>query len=102
MFDLDVLSELAVNLNAFGLDLHILPFALRLNQRAGDVQAGAGGDLLHQILVKFGQVHYNLDAVDDGAVVEGDEVDGLVAAFGSNPTFYAYGIAKSDGFGILY
>ena len=79
----------AVHLDLLGLYFYHLSFALRLHQRAGDVQTGTCGDFFHQLLVKTGKVGHNLEIMHDGAVVQCDESYGVVASFRSYPAFYA-------------
>ncbi len=78
---------LAIDFNAGGLDFHGLAAAHGLDEFAGHFQAGSGGDAFHQFLVEHAHVGYDLDIVDGGTVVEGDEFDLFVASLCPDPSF---------------
>ena len=80
---------LAVDDDVLGLHLDGLSRALALHQRALHADAGAGADVL-QLFLKLGGVGHHLYVVDDGAVVDGQEGDVLVAALGADPSLYTY------------
>ena len=79
--------RLAIDGDVGGLDFDGLPFALALDEVADGTDAGTRGDALDERLVKAREVNDYLYGVDGAAVVECDEVDVLVAASGTNPTF---------------
>ena len=80
----------AVDLDRRSLYFDGLAGAERFDQRAGDFDATAGGDLLEEVFVEFGYVGYDLDIMDDRAVVDGDESYVFISAFGSDPAFDDY------------
>ena len=70
-----------------GLDLHSLSGGGALYELSFDADAGSGGDELHRGLVEVLVFTHNLNVLDGGAVVEGDEEDAFGAALGTHPTF---------------
>ena len=80
----------AVDLDRRSLYFDGLAGAERFDQRAGDFDATAGGDLLEEVFVEFGYVGYDLDIMDDRAVVDGDESYVFISSFGSDPAFDDY------------
>ena len=80
----------AVDLDRRSLYFDGLAGAERFDQRAGDFDATAGGDLLEEVFVEFGYVGYDLDIMDDRSVVDGDESYVFISAFGSDPAFDDY------------
>ncbi len=79
---------LAVHLQFTRLHLDTLPGADRLDEHAAGTDAGPGGDAFQQFAVESGHVDYDLDIVDRGTVVEGDERHILVSPFGTDPSLY--------------
>ena len=88
----------AVYLDGIGLHLDGLALALRLDQAAGHVERGAGGDAAQLLVGKAGHVEYYLEIVDGAAVVESHKLHVLVAAAGTHPAAHVdLGTHRSGG-----
>ena len=70
-----------------GLNFHRLALALRGHQRAREWPRRRRGHILQVFLGKLLGIGHDLNVVDGGAVVDGDELHVLVAAAGANPAF---------------
>ena len=82
------------------LTLHFagLTSALALDKNTACCDAGTGGDVAKGCAVHWAVGGYHqLDVVDGGAVVEGDEVHRLAGAMGANPSFDKNLVAKVGG-----
>ena len=69
------------------LDFHGLAAAHGLYQLSFYGQGCTGGDALDEFFVKELRICYNLDIVDGGAVVEGDELHLFVSSLSAYPSF---------------
>ena len=78
----------AVELDALGLNLGLLTFALRLYQRAYHTDAGTGRDGFHLGLGKLREVDYNLYILNGRTIVECNKVDMLIAPARTHPAFH--------------
>src|SRR5574344_730311 len=81
----------AVEENVSGLNFHRLSGAHRLHQFTVYREAGARGDAAKEVFVEMSEVDNDLDIVDGRTVVEGNEGNVFVAAFGAHPSFYVDG-----------
>ena len=84
----------AIDFDFLGLYLGCLAFTHRLYKLANDTEAGAGSDGFECFFVKVGEIDYYLDVLDGATVIEGDEIDMLVAATSAHPTLYAHGCVE--------
>ena len=75
----------AVNLDRRRLHLDTLSLAGRLHEPSVDTDAGARGDLAHQLVVELLQLDDHLDIGHARTVVQGDEGNVLIAALGAHP-----------------
>ena len=78
---------LADDFDFLGLDFHGLAAADGGDELALHGEGGAGGDALEELLVKEFGIRHDLDIVDGGTVVEGDELHLPVTSLGPDPTF---------------
>ncbi len=76
---------LSVEFQTACLNLHSLSASLGSDEFAFSGDARSRGDFLEKILVESGDIHDNLDIVDGGTVVKGDEVHILVSSFCPDP-----------------
>ena len=78
---------LADDLDLLGLDFHGLAAADGRDELALHSEGRAGGDALEELLVEELGIRHDLDIVDGGTVVEGDELHLPVASLRPDPTF---------------
>ena len=92
----------AEDLNLRGLNLHSLSTSDALHELSFDAEAGTSSDEFQQLLIELLCIGDDLDVLDGGAVVEGDEINALRAALGTHPTFGRYLAARLSGKEVYY
>ena len=80
-----------------GLDFHGLAAAHGGHQFTLDGERCAGSDALQELFVEELRISDNLNVIDGGTVVEGNEFDLFVASFGADPAFGQNLLARLRG-----
>ena len=74
-----------------------LPAAHRSDELSAHREGGTGGDPLEKLLVKAFSLGDNLDIVNGGTVIQGDELHLLIPSLGAYPAFGEYPGARLRG-----